>query len=82
MKNIFTQIGIKTLVQLNVVSIVIIAFCEVFALFTLFTTGFQEGIERWKFFTLIAVAVIITLLFAGSIVTFFIFMKMKNRDKH
>jgi hypothetical protein len=81
MRNIFTQIGIKTLLQLNIGSIVLIAFCDVFALSVFISKGFQEGIEKWKFLSMIAVVAIITLLFAGSIVSFFIFLKMKNSEK-
>jgi hypothetical protein len=82
MKNIFTLVNIKTLLKLNIVSIIIIAFCEVFAFSVFFAKGFQEGIERWKFISLIAVVVIITLLFAGSIVSFIYFIKMKNKNNH
>jgi hypothetical protein len=80
MKNIFTQVNIKTLLKLNMVSIVIIAFCEVFAFSVFLAKGFQEGIERWKFISLIIVVAVITLLFAGSIVSFFYFLRMKNRN--
>jgi hypothetical protein len=79
MKYKFTQFGIKTLLQLNIVSIVIIAFCEVFAVSVLFTKGLQPGIERLRFVSIIAGVVVITLLFIGSIVTFFFFLKLKNR---
>lgn len=79
MNNFFTQTNIKTLLQLNIVSIVIIAFCEVFAISVFTSKAFQEGIEKWKFITLLVGVIIISLLFVGSIISFIYFMKLKNR---
>lgn len=81
MKNKISHIGINALLKLNVVSIVIVAFCEVFALFMFFTKAFKEGIERWKFISLLAGVSIVTLLLIVSIVSLLYFLKMKNRNK-
>jgi hypothetical protein len=81
MNNFFTQINIKMLLRLNIASIIAIAFCEVFAIAIFITKGFQEGIEKWKFISMIAVIVIISLLLIGSFISFIYFLKMKNRNK-
>jgi hypothetical protein len=81
MKNIITLFNEKTLLLLNTVSIIIIVFCEVFAVSVLLSKGFQAGIERWKFITLIIVVVIISLLLIGSVVSFFYFLRMKNKNQ-
>jgi len=80
MNNFFTQINIKMLLRLNIASIVVIAFCEVFAISIFITKGFQEGIEKWKFISMIAVIIVISLLLFGSFVSFIYFLRMKNRN--
>jgi len=81
MSNFFTQINIKMLLQLNIASIIVIAFCEAFAITIFIAKGFQEGIEKWKFISMIAVIVVISLFLIGSFISFIYFLKMKNRNK-
>lgn len=82
MNNFFTQINIKTLLQLNIVSIVIIAFCDVFAFAIFLSKGFQDGVETWKFILYLSVVVFITLFLIGSVVSLIYFFKLKKKNNH
>jgi uncharacterized membrane protein len=73
---------IKTLMQLNLASIIIIGFCEIFAIAAFISKGFVEGIERWKFIVYIVVVVVISLLLVASIVLFIYFLKLKKKNKY
>jgi uncharacterized membrane protein len=82
MKAKFDLFQLKTMMQLNLVSIVIIGFCEIFAIAVLVSKGFAEGTERWKFLLYIGVVSVITLLLIGSILIFIYFLKLKKKSKH
>lgn len=82
MKNLFKVVDIKTMLQLNVVSIIITAICAVFALNILLTKGQQPDLEKWKYNTIIIGLVIISLLFVGSIASLVLFVIMKNKKKN
>lgn len=80
MKPKFDLSQISTMMQLNLVSIVIIGFCEVFAIAVFITKGFSEGVERWKFMVYVAIVAVITLLLLASILLFIYFLRMKRKE--
>lgn len=79
-QSIFKQGNVKLLMQLNIVSIIIIAFCEAFVVFTFLTKGQNPEIERWKYLAIIVGLVIISGLFIGSIISLIAFFRMKNKN--
>jgi len=82
MKPKFDIAQIKTMMQLNLASIIIIGFCEIFAIAVFITKGFTEGIEKWKFIVYIVVIVVISLLLIASILLFIYFLKLKKKNKY
>lgn len=81
LKNLFTVMDYKTMLQFNVVSIIITAICVIFAVNILLTKGQQPEIEEWKYIAIIIGVVIVSLMFIGSLVSMFLFIRMKNKKK-
>jgi hypothetical protein len=79
MTNNFFLKNSKALFQLNLISIVITFFCEVFVIYTFVTKAFVEGLERWKYMALLIGLVIVSLLFIGSVAIFVYFLLMKKK---
>jgi heme/copper-type cytochrome/quinol oxidase subunit 2 len=79
MKNIFKILDIKAMLQLNVASIIITGICVAFATSIFITKGQQPELEHWKYVAIIIGLVIVSLLFIGSIATFILFVRMKNK---
>lgn len=76
--NFFTK-NSKILLQLNMISIVIIFFCEIFVIYTFETKAFVEGIERWKYLTLLFGLIIVSVLFLSSVALFIYFLFIKRK---
>lgn len=81
MKNPFASMDIKTMLQLNAISIFITAICEIFAISIFISKGLQPDIEHWKYVAIIIGLVVISLLFVGSIASMVLFVIMKNKKK-
>ncbi|MFA9389403.1 MAG: hypothetical protein ACERKD_06330 [Prolixibacteraceae bacterium] len=81
MKSIFNIMDVKTMLQLNIVSILVTAICEVFALYIFLTKGQSPELEHWKYVAIVIGLVIISLLFIGSIVSLILFIITKNNRK-
>ncbi|MBP7506889.1 MAG: hypothetical protein KA807_03640 [Prolixibacteraceae bacterium] len=69
-RNLFSTINKGTLLKLNLISIVVIAFCELFVLYTFFSKGMEEGIELWKYKIILIGLILVSLLFLASIISF------------
>ena len=78
MKN--SPVNSKKLLRLNLISIFIIAACEIFALTEFFRKAFHEEVARWKFIVYIAIVVTITVFLIGAIISFLHFFKIKKKD--
>ena len=81
MKNPFAQMDIKTMLQLNAISIFITAICEAFAISIYLTKGMQPDLPHWKYVAIVIGLVVISLLFVGSIASMVVFIFMKNKKK-
>lgn len=81
MKNIFSVMDPKVMLQLNIVSIVITTICEFFVFGIFFTKGQAPDIEHWKYVAIVIGLVVISLLFLGSIASLILFIRMKNKSK-
>ncbi len=81
MKKNFAQVNIRSLLLLNIVSIVIIAFCDVFAFTILFAKGLHGDVTHGKFVAMVVIVSFITLLLIGSVVSFIYFLKLKGKNK-
>lgn len=80
-RNLFVGADIKTLLQLNIASIIITAFCEIFVIYTFISKGLQDGIVKWKFFLILMGLIIVSLLFLASIVSFIYFLNKRGNQK-
>jgi len=81
MKNIFNIIDVKTMLQLNILSIIITAVCTIFSLYIFLTKGQKPDLEHWKYVAIVIGMVVVSLLFIGSVVSLIVFINIKNRRK-
>jgi len=79
MKTKFDLSQISTMMQLNLASIIVIGFCELFAVAVFINKGFGEGIEKWKFIIYAIIVALITLLLVASILLFIYFLRLKKK---
>ncbi len=63
----------SSLLKINVISVIVIAFCEFFVVYTFLTKGMTESIEPWKFKIILIGMIIVSLLFLASIASFVYF---------
>lgn len=63
----------STLLKLNLISVIVIAFCEFFVVYTFLTKGMEGGIEPWKFKIILIGLIIVSFLFLASIASFVYF---------
>jgi uncharacterized membrane protein len=80
-KNIFSNLDTKILVKLNVGALIVTFFCEAFIVFTFITKGQQNGLEQWKYYTIIGALVLVSLLFLASLVSFVFFVRLQRRNR-
>lgn len=69
----------KIMMQLNIVSIIITAISETFAIYILLTKGQQPDLEHWKFTAIVIGLVVVSLLFVGSLTSMVLFFIMKKK---
>lgn len=81
MKNIYTLLDKKTLLQINAVSIFITAICELFSILLLVSKIKTGETEDWKFKAMIIGVVIVSILFVFSVASFIYFLKIKGKTK-
>jgi hypothetical protein len=81
MKIKFDLSQIKTMMQLNIASIIIIGFCEAFAVALFINKGLNGAIEKWKFIVYLVVVIIISILLLASILLFIYFLRLKNKNE-
>jgi len=72
---------IKTMMKLNLASIIIIGFCEIFAIAVFINKGLNGNVEKWRFVVYITIVGIITLLLIASIFLFVYFLRLINKGK-
>jgi len=82
MKIKFDMSQVETMMKLNLVSIVIIGFCELFAVTMLISKGLGSDVVKWKFFVYVAAVGVISLLLLASILLFIYFLRLKKKNKH
>lgn len=82
MKSIFSIIDEKTMLKLNLVSIFITTICEIFVIFIFLTKGQTPGLEHWKYVAIVIGLVLVSLLFLGSLLSLFLFFRMKKKKKN
>jgi len=80
MKIKFDIAQVETMMKLNLASIIIIGFCEIFAVSMLITKGLGSDVVKWKFFVYVAVVGIISLLLLASILLFIYFLRLKKKN--
>jgi len=81
MKIKFNSLPIETLLRLNMISIIVICFCEAFAVSVLLIKGLAPGTERWRFFVYLTVVIVIALSLLASIGLSIYFLKQKRKVK-
>ncbi len=79
-KNFFLN-NSKILLQLNLISIVITFFCEIFVVYTFVSKAFVPGIEHWRYVALLIGLIVVSLLFVGSIALLIYFLLMKTKKR-
>jgi heme/copper-type cytochrome/quinol oxidase subunit 2 len=81
MGNLFTLLDKKTIFHLNIVSLIVTAICEAFAITMLLTKGQDANLENWKLKVMLFTVVIISILFILSLVSFVYFLRLKDEKK-
>jgi uncharacterized membrane protein len=81
MKIKFNSLPIETLLRLNMISIIVICFCEAFAVSVLLIKGLAPGTERWRFFVYLTVVIVIALSLLASIGLSIYFLKLKKKSE-
>jgi hypothetical protein len=65
--NLYGNINKKALLKLNFISVVVIAFCELFVIYTFLTKGMSVGVEPWKYKITLIGLILVSLLFLSSL---------------
>lgn len=68
-RNLYSNINKKALLKLNFISVVVIAFCELFVIYTFLTKGMEDGIEPWKYKITLIGLILVSLLFLSSLIS-------------
>ncbi len=81
-RNLFIGADIKTLMKLNIGSIIITALCEIFVIYTFISKGLQGDVEKWKFILILVGLIIVSILFLASIASFIYFLSTNGKPKN
>lgn len=71
---------VQTMMQLNLASIVIIGFCEIFAIAVFIDKGFNHQLAKWKYILFAAIVGLISLLLLAAILLFIHFLRLKRKN--
>lgn len=82
MRNFFSILDEKTMLNLNLVSVFITAVCEVFVINIFLTKGQNPELLYWKYVAIVIGLVVVSLMFLGSLISLFLFFRMKKKKKN
>ena len=80
MPKIFDLLDYKTMLRLNIVAIIITAFCEIMVIAIFLTKGQAADLPHWKYNVYLGGIILLSVLLIASIVSLIIFFR-KNRNK-
>ncbi|HPR32270.1 MAG TPA: hypothetical protein PLK12_09250 [Prolixibacteraceae bacterium] len=80
-RNLFETLPPEALLKLNSISLIITLLCEVFVVYTFLTKGQQDNLEPWKYAAILGGLILVSLLFAGSVLSFLFFLKARKKRK-